>query len=320
MKRSPTGSILILALWVLFFLASLTVAAAGHVWAVLQAAERLQDRVLGHMQASSAAAWAVAVIEEHTREAANGTNGWDGVAANAWNRDTQAFSMPAPSRGDPVPQGRVYFSHPDAEEVLGGVVGEEGRLHLNLGSRDRLHALFAYVGGDQGARLANRLFGSTDGSYGGLTGGHEDAYDRAVFQAVEDLLLADGIDEALFADLEPHLTVFGVGNLLNVNSASRAVLVAFLMSTDEVEGVSNAEAIADEILAARQQRGFRDSADFRARLPGLPSGLLGRGLTFSSTAFRGVAVGAGMEHAQTGLEIAFVWDTIMRQYVVWRER
>ncbi|MFU8779579.1 MAG: hypothetical protein ACNA71_00970 [Kiritimatiellia bacterium] len=174
MKRS--GSILILALWVLFFLAALTVAAAGHVWAVLQAAERLQTSVQSRLQASSMAAWAAAVIEDHVgmQDADGGTNRWDGVADNAWNRDPVLFRLPFDHhRDDGELEARLYFTLPDDDTVFGGVIGEQGRLHLNEGHPFWLRSLFGYVGGETGAQVARSLFGAGVAGDGELTGSEQ---------------------------------------------------------------------------------------------------------------------------------------------------
>ncbi|MFU8779578.1 MAG: hypothetical protein ACNA71_00965 [Kiritimatiellia bacterium] len=136
---------------------------------------------------------------------------------------------------------------------------------------------------------------------------------------MEELLFVDGMDAALFEKLSPHLTVYGSGTFINVNSASRAVLVAFLL--ENPLAAANAELIADQIIAARKDRGFAHRDDFYTRLPEVPRewGLDRQGLDFSSTAFRGIGVGMGVGGIP-GLEIVFVWDTIARQYVLWRER
>ena len=313
------GSILILALWVLFFLAALTVAAAGHVWAVLQAAERLQSRALGRMEAASVAAWTVAVLEEYI-QAENTTNVWDGVATDAWNRDPRLFSLPSqglPSRSeDPA----VYFMLPDTDDIFGGILGESGRLHLNRHNPEMLKHLFAYVGGEPGAQVAQRLFAVRESGGAGLTGRGNGSYDRIVFRTVEDLRMIEGVDADLYAKLAPHLTVYGGKNVINVNSATRAVLVAYFVSTDDPEMVRNAEELADQVILERRDRGFMDREDFLSRMPDVERGIWARGpMGVVSTAFRGIAVG-GEGSTGAGMEIEFVWDTITRQYVVWRER
>jgi len=315
MRRSTGGSILILALWVLFFLAALTVASAGHVWAVLQAAERLQSRALARMTAGSAAAWAVAQIEKETSGDVPVTNRWDGVSADAWNRAPGRFALPT-ALLQAGREGSVYFMIPDEEDPFTGVIGEEGRLHLRPENRYRIKALFEYLEAGSGERVL--LFPDTEPEDAELTGGQGAGYDRATYMSVEDLLLVDGMHAALFEKVAPHLTVYGSGDIINVNSASHAVLVAVLVATDEIE-MAEAKRIADEIVAARGERGFSGEADFRARLPDLAR-LLRRGLGFYSTAFRGIASGRGTGIGENGLEIVFVWDTISGQYVLWRER
>ena len=315
MLREREGSILILALWVLFFLAALTVAAAGHVWAVLQAADHLQSRVTARMEATSVAAWSVAVIEEHMQGGSE-TNIWDGASADAWNRDVSLFVLPREiQRG-----GSVHFTVADEEEPYGGIVGEEGRLHLNNRSPQYLQALFAYLGGEAGAQVARELFQVSADGDAGLTGNGDEAYDRHWFYSVEDLLLVDGVDADLYARIAPHVTVYGKGDSINVNSATHAVLVVYFLSTDDPELAENAETLAEEIIAARQERGFVGRDDFEERFPALGRRVWARGpLGVASTAFRGVAVGRDAS-GETEREIEFVWDTISRQFVLWRER
>ena len=318
MQSAKKGSVLVLSLWVLFFLAALTVAAAGHVWAMLQVADRLQSRVVGRIEASSMAAWAVAVLEDQLEQVAV-TNVWDGVSADAWNRNESLFVF-IREDGTRV-ENAVYFIFPGEDAPQAGIIGESGRLHLNSENPELLKRLFAYVGGESGARVARALFQDADGKGVGLTGGGDASYDRKTFRAVEDLLMVDGVDADLYATLSPHVTVYGRGDTVNVNSATHAVLVAYLLATDDADIVSRAEVLAHEIISARTERGFAGRRDFEERIPALAGGVWGRWpMGTSSTAFRGIAVGEGRGGQETGLEIEFVWDTIAGQYVVWRER
>jgi type II secretory pathway component PulK len=319
MKRGTDGSILILSLWVLFFLAALTVASAGHVWAVLHAAERLQERVAARLAAGSAAAWAAAMIEDLENRQDRATNLWDGASADAWNRDEDLFLVRG--AGGALPgRGRVYFALPGEDVRHAGVLGEEGRIHLNRGHPDWIRNLFAYVGGEQGRLIAEQLLSRPRESDVGLTEYGANAYNRASFGAVEDLLLVEGVDAVLYDRIAPHVTVFGRGDRINVNSASRSVLVAHLLSRGGLYPEAEAERIADAVVSARSQRGFEGSEDFRARLDGVPGDILSMGLgVISSKVFRGIAVGGG-EPGPAVLEIEFVWDRESRRFVFWRER
>ncbi len=311
--HSRQGSILILVLWVLFFLASLTVASAGHVLAVLRAAERLQYRVHARMEAWSAAAWAVSVMEAQQGETALMTNVWDGVSADAWNRDAASFALPAEFGGQTA---YVSFAFPGETSRLAGVVGEEGRIHLNAAPPALLQALFGYVGGEPGALLAETLF--QPGVDDGLTPDAQDEYDRKSYASVGGLRLEEAMSADLYAALEPHVTVYGQGDWINFNAATETVLVAVLIAAGREPAV--AEQIARVIVEERAQTGFSSRANFEERVEGIEPGFsVQHGLAAYSTAFRGIAAGGG-EEAAAGIGFAFVWDTRAGQYVLWREQ
>lgn len=315
MRKRQSGSILILSLWMLFFLAALTVASVGHAVSVLQTARHLQSRVAARMDAVSTASLVAAVIAEQIHDNDGETNVWDGVAADAWNRDESLFVQPsemARDRGEVQP---VYFTMPE-EETYGGVVGEGGRLHLNANSPDVLRQLFRYVGGDEGEAVARQLFHDRDET--NLEEQNDDTKERPKFSAIEDLLLEDGVDTELFSGLLPHLTVYGDGAVLNINSATRPVLVAYFMAYGE-DDVRDAESIADALLAARAERSFESWDDFNERIDGVDRDMWSRGpMGVSSTAFRGIATGVDVS-GEVSLEIEFVWDGETGQFVLWRE-
>jgi hypothetical protein len=315
--KNRTGSILLLTIWVLFFLAALVVASAGHVRSVLLAAERLQFRVSARMEAASVAAYAAAVIEAQFGRDQRGSAPWDGVASDAWNRDAVLFRLPG--HDDRQGQPRLYFSIPGEDVVFQGIIGEEGRIHLNEARRSLLGALFAHAAGEQGLRVARTLFGLNQPDVDGrLTEVEGTEYDRPVFNAVEDLFLVEGMDGDLYGKLAPHLTVHGKGDVINVNSASRSVLVSLMLDDPATDG--DAENLADRIIMARREQGFRYWTDLISRVPEMPGGADRRRYGFASSAFRGVAFGGGEDAGQSGLEIEFVWDTDARGFALWRER
>ncbi len=313
-KSERSASILILTLWVLFFLASLTVAAAGHVLAILRGAERLQERVIGRVDAWSAAAWAASVIDAQLAGDGLATNRWDGVSSSSWNRDAEAFALP----GDFQIGGHagLRFSVPGEASGMVGVIGEEGRVHLNGAPVELLRHLFAYLGGERAALLADSLF--LQQGEDGLTQDAQSGYDRIIYRSVDDLRLVEGMDPGLFEQMADHLTVYGRGSLVNVNAAPEAVLVAVLLHSGL--DTARAEQIAATIVVDRMVRGFESRSDFEERIEGIDPGFsVQNRLTVRSTAFRGIASG-GRDATVAGLEIEFVWDTVTGQYVMWNER
>lgn len=320
-RNSKNGSVLILSFWVLFFLAALTVASAGHVWAVLQAAERLMERADARIEASSVAAWAVGNLEKTLQNFA--TNQWDGISEDAWNRSEEIYQLP-PRTSAIRTEGYVYFVSPDNQDPVKGLIGEEGRLDLNHGLNERLIALFSYLGGDSGREVAETLFVDRDASEVGLTAGREAGYD--LFTSVEDLLLVDGIDTALFKSISPHVTVYSKGNIINANTASAAVWAAFLLSTGDKNVMADADVIVDKIIKERERGGFGGAADFSSRLsevladyPVTASQLWGMGLTERSSVFRGIATSSDLDSGMVLQEIEFVWDAEENEFMLWRE-
>ncbi len=339
---SRGGSVLILTLWVVFFLAALTLAIGAHVAAVLNAAERLSARARGQAQAAGAAAYAAALIQSQT-------NTWDGLQDGAWTRDPRGFRDV--DTGDL--QFSLMFTSPSPEGVtpLYGVLGEESKIHLNRAPAGLLAALFMTVTG-MGSLDAMRLAGAVAAARGDademLTGeGTGDYYLQAgavppgagrPLQGPEALLRVDGMDENRFRQLRPYVTVWGAG-LVNINAASEKVLEALgLYAAGERGGGAAAVSLAAKIGRYRAAgNGFEQAAylSIRTSLEGfeplngdegaLLTAMAGM-LTVRSTAF-GASV-LGVTTADAGADMAaplpvqvdFVWDSQARRFAMWRER
>jgi type II secretory pathway component PulK len=338
MNGRRCGSVLILSLWVVFFLAALSLAIGSHVASVFSAAERLSARVQARAAAAAGAAQAGAVIMAQT-------NTWDGVAEKAWNRDETLF------KDVPLADGgafSVVFVTPDAAggAVTNiGVIGEEGKINLNTSHTNLLTALFVTAGGlgdaEAQALCAALVAWRAEGDDERLTAGKESGYPaqtstggevapRSMAQ-VEDLLQIKGVDAALFARLRPFLTVHGAG-LVNINAAAPAVI--------EVLGkaVAAPESGGAVVSLVRKLTGFREAglafekaeyATMRAALEqfaalagdeGTVFTAMAAMLTVQSTAFSGTAFGNGSSAGDPALQVDFVWDRQARRFVMWRER
>ncbi len=97
---------------------------------------------------------------------------------------------------------------------------ESGRINLNFAPKDQLQALFVYAGlerNDAGT-LADRIvtLRTPIGAVGAV----------ATFRAADELLAIPGVTRALFARIEPLITVFGQSGGINQRVAPRAVLRA----------------------------------------------------------------------------------------------
>jgi type II secretory pathway component PulK len=332
-----SGSVLILSLWVVFFLAALAVAIGSHVSTVFGGAERLSARVKARAAAVAGAAQAAGVVMAQT-------NAWDGLSASAWNRDESLFKAIEMADGRTF---SVVFARPDGEGTIVtnyGIIGEEAKINLNTSHTNLLSALFEVAGGMSQAdaealsvevsawRSADddeRLTAGATSGYSAQTRPDEEEALRRLLH-IEDLLEIEGVDAALVERLRSVVTVFGV-DLVNINAASPVVLEVLgtaVASEDRREALSS---LVRKLVGFRDDGKAFDQADYTAMRKSLDqyAALTGEEgsvftamaslLTVRSTAFSGTAFGTVDEDSPL-LQVDFVWDTQARRYVMWRER
>jgi len=340
-SRDVQGSILILVLWILFFLAALTVAIGTHVSATMLAAERLWDRATSRSLAEAGAHVALAQAVGHT-------NAWDGITDEAWNRDASVFTEI--SVGESV--CGVYFL---TEEMRGsvvtnaGVIGEGGKLNVNTIAEDEnmaaaLAHLVASIGkrkAEQADQLVAAIRDWVDEDDEMLTAGAESGYYASLspsytcangpMQTLAELRMVRGMTGSLYAQLVPYLTVYGGGNI-NLNCATEPVLVALARAcATEHHDEDTCEALASKIV--RFQRAgntfkeadsdvIRDQLKEFEALSGEEDGLFVRmmgSLTVRSKAFRGVSAGITGDGGAPEISVEFVCDAEDGQFLYWRE-
>jgi len=301
------GSILILSLWALFFLAALALAIGSYVSANIMQAERLADRLVSSALAKAGA-------ERSAMVALSNTNEWDGLSPEAWN------NMPGEFGDIELEGGRfsvVYVTEKQEGhfETNFGIIGEEGRVDLNEADTNVLTALIRKIDGDNSQIATAILDWRPDDQM--LTGGAGSNY---YFQSVEELLLVEGIDTELFDKLSRYVTVYG-SRIVNINAADKVVLESLAL------GTGADESIADDIVDFREAgNSFKElgaaaiknalyefSGKQRAWGNMMPS------LTIRSSSFRGTALGwlPGREKPDCGVD--FVCDTDSGEFVYWRE-
>jgi len=302
------GSVLILALWTLFFLAALALAVGAHVSAGLTLAGAMRQDARGYHLARAGVTHAALAV-------ACNTNRWDGWGEGAWNSDPERFSGQAV--GD---EGRFSIVHrvqgEDGVVMKVGLIGAESRLnisppggeHLNKGIFTRLLVRVAGVSEGRAEALYDALHAYREAKQQRLltirtARGYpeSDSGGEAALDTVHELLLVEGLDDSLFALIEPYVTIFGSGRI-NANTASDELLLAC------AEAFDAAGQRIEEIIAEREGGAVLQSA---AELSSIAF------LTVRSTAFYGIAIGETATGG-AGARIAFVVDsTGYRRY--WHE-
>jgi len=301
-RKAERGSVLILALWVLFFLAALALAVGAHVSAGLKLAGFMREDVHGYHLARAG-------VTHAALQVACNTNRWDAWSEGAWNVDPDVFSDQAVNGGGMF---SVFHMRQTSDGMVPsvGLVGAESRLNLNRanelifeqfmvrvggmspGQADTLYqALRTYRETKQQHLLTIRAArGYVEPNSGGV----------APLESVHEFLLVEGVDDGVFALVEPYVTVYG-GGRINANTASAELLLSC------AGAYPAAEKRIGEIIAERESKPLTKTSE----LSNIAF------LTVGSTAFYGMAVGytvAGVEAAR----IEFVVDSSgQRQY--WHE-
>lgn len=330
------GSVLILSLWVLFFLAALGMAIGSYVSANILQAGRLADRMTARYLAKAGCEQAVFL-------ALNSTNAWDGLAPDAWNNDAVVFE------DVDLDIGRfsvVYVTEPFAEVYTTniGIIGESGRINVSAASAEVIASLVELAGGlvtAEAEDIANAIIDWRDPDDEMLTGGAENSYYSGLnpaytckngrFQSVRELLLIKGVDEELLNRIAPYLTVFGSANV-NLNVADQLVLES--VARGSARGAYSSDvcrSVARAIVAYRRagnsfkeasHPAIRDNLDEFSQLSAEEKSVLSRmmpSVDITSSSFRGTALGYLGERENEDWRIEFVCDASTGDFVYWRE-
>jgi type II secretory pathway component PulK len=331
-KRRTGGSILILTLWSLFFLAALAVSISSYVEANLGLARQARGRMRGHY-------CALAGIQKALQTALADTNGWDG-SGEQWYSNEDLFRKGKCGPG--------YYSvinvHPGEETSVTnfGLADEEGRININEAGRSLLEAMWRVLGKADTAtatELAESVIDWRDSDDDMLTHGAENDYYSALnpryechngkFSATLELLLVKGVGVEVFDRVEPYITVFG-DRKVNINTASAEVLACISEAAGNDGGVSASlgAKIAEFTSGGGviREPGVRTAVKELTEQAGLSSKeskALSRGffgyIKINSGFLRGKSRGWAEDGRDPDAEIEFVLDRQSGKPVFWRE-
>lgn len=327
---SRGGSILILALWVIFMLALLAVAVGAYVDSRLTFARRIEQRTLGYYAARTGVERCLVLLKQDT-------NGWDALT-ESWANSRKDFSNAVCGAG----VLSVCYEVDWADGSRGtnyGVGDEQSRIDLNLARVELLVTLLQEAGGmgaEPAARLADALNTArtkpveNKPGVGEKTGWPDSRFTRGPFQSVEEVRWVKGMTEAVFVKIRDHVTVYG-GMRVNLNTADGVVLRVLGRRAGSGSGVGGVESLAKKILQFRERGGIfktylgsglvealgpeaRLTEDERSRLYGMAPYV-----TVATDHFRGWAEGAPLKSAGESRRLDFVWDRKHNKFVYWHE-
>jgi general secretion pathway protein K len=328
------GSILVVALWTLFFLASIAIAIAAQVAGSINAAAKLKDDTISRYAAKAG-------MDRVIMEVLCDTNEFDGLN-ESWNDSPILFKDQLLDKGIYMVCSPVVIDRSGTVVTNYGVVSEEGRINLNKATKEQLRALIekaAAVDTVMAAGIADCVLDWRDGDDEVLTAGAENGYYHAqkkpytcrngYLKSVEEFRLIKGVTDEIYRKTCSYVTVYGTGKI-NLNAAEPVVLKALMQSA----GSDNApamDALTDKILSYRAS-GLRFSGANAAGIAGMLgahaklspdeaaifAGIM-KDIAVKSTCFRGKAYGKPKSGKVWLSCIEFVFSRKENRIVYWRE-
>jgi len=332
-ESRSSGSVLILAVWVLFTLAVVAVVVATQVSSDLSLAGKLKDRTLTHMAARAA-------VEAVALEIGGDSNEWDSLD-EYWGNNEELFKD-RPLGGMLYSAYYVLIDSSGDSHTNYGVIDVESLISINKAKKEVLASAFMVIGGVDEA-LATQIAAATvdwrDKDDEPLTGGAESGYYSALstaynsrnadFQSVQELLLVKGMTPELYEKMAGYLTPFGKGKV-NINTAGPMVLRAVAGAVVKADGVAQ-ETLVDKILRYREaENAFTKAsgADIVSKLSSFSelrpeeravlTGML-RHISVRGSAFKGTAQGMANSGKGHVSHIDFVIDRETGNKLWWRE-
>ncbi len=242
---SRKGTILIITLWSLFLLATFAVSLGNGVRQKIVLVGRLDERGKLHLIAEAGIKKAIVELRKESKGAYHSSED------SRWNDNPGAF------KGIQLGDGTldIFYDYIDDEtgilEIRYGLIDEERKININKAGQTVLECLLRIVldfdeieaqelaasiidWRDNDSELSIPLGSAEDRYYANLQYPYE-AKD-AEFEVLEELLLVKGMNRDIFEKIKGYITIYGNGKI-NVNTASKNVLLSLGLNEDIVEGI-----------------------------------------------------------------------------------
>lgn len=258
---SPKSSILIVAVWTLFMLATFAVVLGYSVRQKLALAMRLEQRDEARYLSWANIRLALSEIRSNEKREflSLADDRFDAINEKVWNENEE----------DPVFKENIY-----------AIFDEQSKININTADMHLLKRLFRILLGydevevqelaaaivdwrDKDSMLSIPLGSAEDSYYTDLDYSYESK--DADFDCLTELLLVKGITSEVFAKVRDYLTVYTDG-LVNINTASREVLLALGLSNQAVTDIFSFRCGKDKKCGTEDDNYFTSVSDIAVSL------------------------------------------------------
>ncbi len=273
--NSNSGSILVITLWSISFLATLAVILGFYARQKTTLVRRLDERDKLYLIAEAGIKKAIMRIAKNSKE-----------------REQCYFALNDPLRNNPgafkdigIGDGQCNISYTiygeqGAPETRWGVVDEEAKININkfdLPVLKRLFQIVLVVDDVEAQELAAAVIDwrDADNELCIPSGSAEDFYYKSLphsyeskdaeFETLEEVLMVKDMTEEKFMKLKDYITIYG-GDKVNVNTASRPVLLALGLREDTVDKIISFRCGEDKLEGTKDDNIFQGPSEIASRL------------------------------------------------------
>jgi len=275
--RNSRGSLLVLSLWVILILGSFSISMGYHVRQKITLANRLDIRNQLYGMAEAGVREVLILLKQKST-----SSDYD-MLSEPWSVSEELFRDILIGEGSFTVSYDYVDSKDGTRKTRYGVQDEESKINLNTASPKVLSTILQIMAGLK-EKKANSIgysivdWRDSDSFLNHPTHGAEDDYYEDLdfsygakdsdFQVLDELLLVRDMTSEIFSKVRDKLTVYGDGEI-NVNTASREVLLALGLGERLVNKILDYRAGTDREEATQDDRAFTQVKAIAASLSGV---------------------------------------------------
>jgi general secretion pathway protein K len=227
MRFNKKGTILVTSLWIMTILAIFAIGIGFRVSIEARLNKNNMDRLKGVYLAKAG-------IIKSQELLARDNNSYDsmrecGIMVSPINTSGEADQL-ARIFTERLGDGKITVSYDEEGKSFYGMMDEERKININKASAEVLKNLLGTNNEEAAESIVNwrsnlRLpKGASDDFYRSLTPPYECKH--ADFSVIEELMLVKGVTPQLFESIKDYITVYGDDGRININTATRKVMLS----------------------------------------------------------------------------------------------
>lgn len=275
--RKQRGAILVTSLWILSILSILAMGIGFRISIEARLSMYYMDKVKALYLAKAGAFKSLGRLSKSS-------NAYDSIYECGITLSSEEKNEPDKHKAifdASLGEGSFAVGYKEGDAAYPGMMDEERKININTAQAPLLENLFGEGGGTAALAVVNWRTPGQAASMGEKTGlDHSYPVKHAPLGAIEELLLVGGMTPELLNSVKDYVTVYGPGDKVNINTASKKVLSVLIVTyagADKTAADNYADRVIDFRNGSDKKPGTKDDVIFAAPdmniLDGILSGL-----------------------------------------------